>query len=383
MSENKSIILPEITDFLENYGFNVDCYENYIEIQQYTPAGEDWNLTLILNKDSTVKDFIGEIESLYEGFDVDEEVKLWIDGAGKNGVPNARGLVEDNEWKDSLLKTMSEDKSLERLFGLSAYVDNDLSETLEKRAFTLDESSLELYASNECAEWLVEVFTTADKSGRDFYDDIYERAGLNNLLELYFDGNIKVPKSFETLKEVIGFEDSTIDVYARVFKNKEVSLYVILKDNDGLGTADRDVLLSEEEQKKAYEIIERCVTAKELQNIFDRLTDFHMESETEYATELNKFQKENFYDEADIILTYMKNAPLQEIIDFTEKPNITMRNYMQAVNDVIACTGITTLKNYAEKYLPELYENNIKGEKYYDNTERQKKETKTTTIERE
>lgn len=65
----------------------------YIDIQQYTPAGEDWWVSVWFNS----KDDIGNaVENLYADFDVDEEAELWIESRGKNGVPDSiKELVED------------------------------------------------------------------------------------------------------------------------------------------------------------------------------------------------------------------------------------------------------------------------------------------------
>lgn len=98
----------------ENCGFNVEEPQQqgdkwYIDLQQYTPAGEDWNISVWF-KD---KDGIQEaVENLYDGFDVDDEAELWIDQRGKNGVPNSISeIVEDQEWKLEKLGELYNDLS--------------------------------------------------------------------------------------------------------------------------------------------------------------------------------------------------------------------------------------------------------------------------------
>ena len=102
MELNKKII-----DILENNDFTVgeitkqgDDY--YIEINQYTPLGEDWWETIWF--DGTDNGFIEAVEKRHDNFDVYDEAEIWIDCRGKNGVPNSiRALVEDAQWKQKTL----------------------------------------------------------------------------------------------------------------------------------------------------------------------------------------------------------------------------------------------------------------------------------------
>ena len=72
--------------------------EFYVEINQYTPAGEDWWETIWF--DGTDAGFIRAVRERYLDFDVDEEAEVWIERRGKNGVPDSiRTLIEDAEWK--------------------------------------------------------------------------------------------------------------------------------------------------------------------------------------------------------------------------------------------------------------------------------------------
>lgn len=99
------------TMIAENCGFRVETPKKqgkqwYIDIQQYTPAGEDWWVSVWFNS----KDDIGNaVENLYADFDVDEEAELWIESRGKNGVPDSiKELVEDQEWKEKKLEELHE-----------------------------------------------------------------------------------------------------------------------------------------------------------------------------------------------------------------------------------------------------------------------------------
>ena len=357
----KTILLPEIEDFLENHGFNVEISDNdnsCVEIQQYTPTGGDWSEIITISENATVGDFLKEIEDLYEGYDVKEEVKMYLH-ADLDGTPDADDLVEDIKWRENVLKEMTEDTSLDEIYRMSAHTFS-LADTLPSRSFTLDESSLETGTENgkPYAEYLVEVWS-GDETGRDFYDDIYERGEMWRVMD-------ERCETFEELKANEGYEDATMDVYVRVYEDHSAALSAILKDNDDVEYC-RKPALSRDEGKAIYDIIENCISKDRLEELFAEEREYAVKEKDEYNNTLKQFAEDNFYDREDIIRTYMSFAPLQEIIDFTGKPNVTMSNYKDAVNEVIKNTGNTILDNYADKFLEIMYQNNIKGDKYLDN----------------
>lgn len=102
----KKLQAKRFTLIAEKCGFNVEepqqqGKEWYIELQQYTPAGEDWWVTVWFDEPNGI---LESVESLYADFDVDDEAEKWIEGRGKNGVPSSiKVLVEDQEWKEEKL----------------------------------------------------------------------------------------------------------------------------------------------------------------------------------------------------------------------------------------------------------------------------------------
>lgn len=91
--ESNNFYISEITKQHDSY---------YVDINQYTPCGEDWWETIQF--DGTDKGFIKAVKDRYNNFDVDEETEIWIESRGKNGVPSSiRDLVEDAEWKERTL----------------------------------------------------------------------------------------------------------------------------------------------------------------------------------------------------------------------------------------------------------------------------------------
>lgn len=94
--ENNDFYISEITKQHDSY---------YVDINQYTPCGEDWWETI--GFDGTDKGFIEAIEERYKYFDVNEEAEIWIESRGTRGVPDSiKDLIEDAEWKKSMLKKL-------------------------------------------------------------------------------------------------------------------------------------------------------------------------------------------------------------------------------------------------------------------------------------
>lgn len=97
--ENNGFYLSEITEQGGDF---------YVEMNQGTPEGEDWWETIWF--DGTDESFAEKVKDRANNFDIDEEVEIWIQGRGKNGVPDSiKDLVEDAEWKQEKLEALSND----------------------------------------------------------------------------------------------------------------------------------------------------------------------------------------------------------------------------------------------------------------------------------
>lgn len=104
MLSDKIIEIIKENGFTYNIQHQVD-EDYYIELNQDTPAGEDWWYTVWF--DGTDEDFINSLRKGVYDFDIDEEVELWVNSRGKNGVPSSiKVLVEDAEWKLKQLKIL-------------------------------------------------------------------------------------------------------------------------------------------------------------------------------------------------------------------------------------------------------------------------------------
>ena len=83
----------EYLKVIEDCGWKVNVMSGEIEIENWSPAGED--LVEYLRKDIDISVQVSEIAA---NFDVDEHVELWIEARGTRGVPSSISeLVKDAE----------------------------------------------------------------------------------------------------------------------------------------------------------------------------------------------------------------------------------------------------------------------------------------------
>lgn len=100
--------IPTVTDYDGNLlGVSEDCC--CVELENYpTPAGGDWIVTFWF--DGTARGFKRAIEQYAIYFDIDEDVSLYVDNRGKNGIPSSiEVLLEDAKWKKRELEDLAED----------------------------------------------------------------------------------------------------------------------------------------------------------------------------------------------------------------------------------------------------------------------------------
>ena len=113
--------LKELLEKTEQLDWSFKIYNetnptrNYVDMQKYSPAGEDFGFVVDFNEENSIESFIEDLEAYYENFDPDEHVEMWVDSRGKNGVPGSiRELIDDaDEIKDmieELLNFLKENK---------------------------------------------------------------------------------------------------------------------------------------------------------------------------------------------------------------------------------------------------------------------------------
>ena len=82
--------------------------ETYVDFECYSPAGQDVILTEFYKRFDDIPE---KLYDRYEGFDIDDEVKMWLEAKdnGVAGVPDVRTLVDDAEWQESEILKLSEE----------------------------------------------------------------------------------------------------------------------------------------------------------------------------------------------------------------------------------------------------------------------------------
>lgn len=75
------------------------CNEgNYVELEKYSPAGEDFSMIIDFDMADLVDSFLDKLKEYSEDFDVDEHVEMWLPSRGKGGCPGSISeLVQDAE----------------------------------------------------------------------------------------------------------------------------------------------------------------------------------------------------------------------------------------------------------------------------------------------
>ena len=96
--------LSKVIKKIEELDWNVSIDDGYAELNMFSPAGQDFNVTI--NMGDSLDCFINNILKYHDSFDVSYETYLWLDsdGHGKNGAPyDMKDIYEDMEYcKDSL-----------------------------------------------------------------------------------------------------------------------------------------------------------------------------------------------------------------------------------------------------------------------------------------
>ena len=89
--------MPKLMDVLidaaELLDWSVHIYDDCIEFEKYSPAGEDFIFTITGNDEARVAEQVREYA--YD-FDPDEHAEMWVESRGKRGVPDSiRTLIDD------------------------------------------------------------------------------------------------------------------------------------------------------------------------------------------------------------------------------------------------------------------------------------------------
>ena len=102
--------LDQIEKIMDSKDFWVHKYDDMFgagepgwEFGQMTPCGEDWIETVESDDADTL---LNSLIRRLDGWDSEEEAKIWFESAGKNGVPGIRDLLDDADWKEETLRDL-------------------------------------------------------------------------------------------------------------------------------------------------------------------------------------------------------------------------------------------------------------------------------------
>lgn len=89
--------LKKFRRIAESLEWTVTIDRNYIYLQKFSPAGQDFNVDI---EASNIQEAVIELKNRCDNFDCSEEASLWLDdtGHGTNGAPYAmKDVYEDME----------------------------------------------------------------------------------------------------------------------------------------------------------------------------------------------------------------------------------------------------------------------------------------------
>ncbi len=93
-----------IRKICENLDWSIHEYENDVELEKYSPAGEDFFFCV------DKKDFINNVIEYAEDFDADDHAEMWVENRHTvSGVPQSvRTLIDDADAIKKMLLELAE-----------------------------------------------------------------------------------------------------------------------------------------------------------------------------------------------------------------------------------------------------------------------------------
>lgn len=96
------MISQKILDALDDNNWNlyIDTEDNFIELEWYSPAGEDFLLSFDVKDDD---DFLSQLYDAYINFDTEQHA---VENYGMRGAPGLRVLLDDADAIEDELKRL-------------------------------------------------------------------------------------------------------------------------------------------------------------------------------------------------------------------------------------------------------------------------------------
>lgn len=94
----------ESTSYLESDGKRA-----YVEMEKYSPAGEDFLMYIDFEPDNQVETFLDNLCEYAAEFDTDEHAEMWLESRGKGGCPSTlKELLDDARAIKKMIKELSD-----------------------------------------------------------------------------------------------------------------------------------------------------------------------------------------------------------------------------------------------------------------------------------
>ena len=106
VSVNKNYV-EAIIEAAESLDWTVTHDNGEFEFQKYSPAGQDFNMSISAD---TFSEFQSQLYERYNDFDCSEEASIWLDesGHGKNGAPyDMKDLYEDMAACEEMIRELA------------------------------------------------------------------------------------------------------------------------------------------------------------------------------------------------------------------------------------------------------------------------------------
>ena len=106
--------LEKLLDRSEELDWSYNIYDGYVELEKYSPLGEDFIITINFNQRNPDKSFLDNLREYIEDYDAEEHAAFWIDNRGKNGTPESiQDLLDDAVDIDGMMQELYNELSCE------------------------------------------------------------------------------------------------------------------------------------------------------------------------------------------------------------------------------------------------------------------------------
>lgn len=97
--------MKRIEEILDNMGISYEIKKDSALIEFWTDTA-DQDIPVEIDYDGTVENLVDKFTAYAENYDVDDEVEIYVNMRGENGVPSSiRELLDDcQEAKDTLME---------------------------------------------------------------------------------------------------------------------------------------------------------------------------------------------------------------------------------------------------------------------------------------